>query len=203
MAIVDLMRNGTVLPEGYTVPKPNSQTYCLVASVLSSGSDSLSQNSGILALDLFRNATEEGVAADGRFLNAVLRCFGDNIESALDAWKSVIGPAAAAYERRSNKGGANIISAYNGLMHVCGRAIRPDIATRIAYAMNKAGVEPTEVTLNSYLAGKRITLGGTEDGKSMGLTNQYETLLSVECTKYNIRDKRRVNEKKIRIILGG
>ena len=203
MAIVDLMRNGTVLPEGYTVPKPNSQTYCLVASALSSGSDSLSQNSGILALDLFRNATEEGVAADGRFLNAVLRCFGDNIESALDAWKSVIGPAAAAYERRSNKGGANIISAYNGLMHVCGRAIRPDIATRIAYAMNKAGVEPTEVTLNSYLAGKRITLGGTEDGKSMGLTNQYEALLSVECTKYNIRDKRRVNEKKIRIILGG
>ncbi len=196
MAIVDLMRNGTVLPEGYSAPKPNSQTYCLVASALSSGS-----NSGT-ALDLFRNATEEGVAADGRFLNAVLRCFGDDIESALNAWKSVIGPAAAAYERRSNKGGANVIAAYNGLVHVCGRAIRPDIATRIAYAMNKAGVEPNEVTLNSYLAGKRIALGGNEDGKSMSLTNQYETLLSVECTKYNTRDKRRVNEKKIRIILG-
>jgi hypothetical protein len=201
MTILDLMRNGTILPEGYSAPKPNSQTYCLVASALSSGSESLPKTADI-ALNLFRNAMKEGVVADGRFLNAVLRCFGDDIESALDAWKTVIGPAAAEYERSSNKGGANVISAYNGLMHVCGRAIRPDIATRIAYAMNKAGVEPTEVTLNSYLAGKRVALGGNEDGKSMGLMNQYETLLSVECTKYNTKDKRRANDKKIRIILG-
>ncbi|KAL3760498.1 hypothetical protein ACHAWU_001833 [Discostella pseudostelligera] len=202
MALLDLMRNGTVLSEGYSAPKPNSQTYCLVASALTSGSDSSQHNSDI-ALSLFRNAMEEGVAADGRFLNAVLRCFGDDIETALEAWKSDIGPAAAAYERSSNKGGANVIAAYNGLMYVCGRAIRPDIATRIAYAMNKAGVEPTEVTLNSYLAGKRVALDGIEDGKSMSLMNQYETLLSVECTKYNTKDKRRVNDRKIRIILGG
>ncbi|KAL7427722.1 hypothetical protein ACHAXH_000681 [Discostella pseudostelligera] len=202
MAILDWMRNGTVLPVGYSAPKPNSQSYCLVASALTSGSDSSKRNSDI-ALNLFRDAMEEGVAADGRFLNAVLRCFGGDIETALEAWKTEIGPAAAAYERSSNKGGANVIAAYNGLMHVCGRAIRPDIATRIAYAMSKAGVEPTEVALNSYLAGKRVALDGIEDGKSMSLMNQYETLLSVECTKYNTKDKRRANDRKIRIILGG
>jgi len=33
-----------------------------------------------------------------------------------------------------------------GLMSVAGRAIRLDLGLRIAYAMAKAGVEPTEVT---------------------------------------------------------
>jgi hypothetical protein len=143
----------------------------------------------------------EHVAADGRFLNAVLRCFGDNIDGALDAWKREIGPAASAYERVSKKRGANVLAAFNGLMYVCGRAIRPDIATRIAYAMKKSGYEPTEVCMNSYLAGKRLTLDGVDKGKNVGLTNQYESALLLECTKYNLNDKRRVNDKKIRIIL--
>jgi len=199
MAILDAMRNGTGLPDGYTAPKPNSQTYCLAASALYGSGRSKSNPD--LSLDLFRNAMNEGVAADGRFLNAVLRCFGDDIEGALAAWKSEIGPAAAAYERIIKKRGTNLVAAYNGLMHVCGRAIRPDVATRIAYAMNKAGVEPTEVTLNSYLAGKRVALDGNDDGKNLGLRNQYESILSVECTKYNDKDKRRANDRKIRIIL--
>lgn len=203
MVVLDAMRGGMAMHPGCTAPKPNSQTYCLMASALSSGSSSSESDNtpADLALDLFRNATAEGVPADGRFLNAVLRCFGDDVEGALAAWKGIIGPSAAAHERASNKGGSNVMAAYNGLMHVCGRAIRPDVATRIAYAMGKAGVEPTEVTLNSYLAGKRMALEGIDDGKNLVLRNQYESLLSVECTKYNSRDKRRTGDRKIRIIL--
>jgi pentatricopeptide repeat protein len=198
-AVLNTMRNGTVLSEGFSAPKPNSQAYCLVASALSaSGASGPCPD---LALTLFRNAMEEGVTADGRFLNAVLRCFGDDIEAALAAWKRDIGPAAADYERTSKKRGANVLAAYNGLMHVCGRAIRPDIATRIAYAMKKSGYEPTEVSLNSYLAGKRMALNGSDGGKNMGLSNQYESALLLECTKYNLKDKRRLNDQKIRIIL--
>lgn len=210
MALLDIMRDGTILPEGFSIPKPNSQSYCLVASALSGYGTTFKPDSS-RALRLFRNATAEGVAADGRFLNAVLRCFGDDVEGALAAWKSDIGPAAAAQERRSRGGGktrpgTNLMAAYNGLMHVCGRAIRPDAATRIAYAMNKANVEPTEVTLNSYFAGKRVTMDGNDDNaiatkKNLRLENQYESLLSVECTKYNTKDKRQSKDRKIRIIL--
>ena len=77
----------------------------------------------------------------------------------------------------------------------------PDIATRIAYAMKKSNVEPSEVTLNSYLAGKRVAIDKFGEGKNLRLQNQYESLLSVECLKYNEKDKRRANDRKIRIIL--
>ena len=73
--------------------------------------------------------------------------------------------------------------------------------------MNKAGVEPTEVSLNCYMSGKRVAMEGKTGNskKGLGLTNQYENLLSVECTKYNTRkwnkSKRRAGDKKILIIL--
>ena len=200
---VDLMRNGNQTSLLMQSPKPNSQSYCLVASALSEFGTSAPRSDR--ALTLFREAMNQGgVTPDGRFLNAILRCFGDDIEAALAAWKTDIGPAAASQQR---KGNINLQQAYNGLMHVCGRALRPDIATRIAYAMNKAGVEPTEVSLNCYKSGKRIAIEGDADKgkKKLGLTNQYENLLSVECTKYNTRkwdkSKRRAGDKKIRIIL--
>ena len=41
-------------------------------------------------------------------------------------------------------------------MHVCGRAERPDIGVRLAYAMIREGIEPNEITLNNYRAGKRL-----------------------------------------------
>lgn len=198
LAVLDAMRNGTG-------PRPNSQSYCLVASALS-GYGTAVRPDAARALRLFRNATSEGVAADGRFLNAVLRCHCDDVEGALALWKSDVGPAAAARVDGS-KARTDLIAAYNGLMHVCGRALRPDVATRIAYAMKKAGIEPTEVTLNSYFAGKREALAGGEGDssaavrKKLRLADQYETLLSVECTKYNVGDKRRSKDKKIRIIL--
>ena len=201
--ILDLMRNGNQTYPLLQPPKPNSQTYCLVASALSRFGTSEPRSDR--ALTLFRDAMSQGgVSPDGRFLNAILRCFGDDIEAALAAWKTDIGPAAASQQRN---GKINLQQAYNGLMHVCGRALRPDIATRIAYAMNKAGVEPTEVSLNCYKSGKRVTMEGKNGNskKEFGLTTQYENLLSVECTKYNTRkwdrSKRRAGDKKIRIIL--
>jgi len=66
--------------------------------------------------------------------------------------------------------------------------------------MKKSGYEPTEVW-NSYLAGKRMTLDDVNKGKNVGLTTQYESALLLECTKFNLNDMRRVNDKKIRIIL--
>jgi len=201
-AILDMMQIGNQTSPFMQSPKPNSQTYCLIASALSGFGTSAPRSDR--ALKLFRDAMNQGVTPDGRFLNAVLRCFGDDIEAALAAWKTDVGPAAASQQRNGNM---NLQQAYNGLMHVCGRALRPDIATRIAYAMNKAGVEPTEVSLNCYKSGKRVAMEGkTENSKKgLGLTNQYENLLSVECTKYNARkfdkSKRRAGDKKIRIIL--
>lgn len=207
VSILDTMRNGTSIPHGsklWYIPKPNSQTYCIVASALS-GSGTSESNSGF-ALQLYRKAMDDRVPADGRFLNALLRCFGDDINGALDLWKTGMGAAAAGVKNNDIEGSkqsmmkrsANLIAAYNGLMHVCGRAVRPDIALRIAYAMKKAGVEPTEVSLNCYYAGKRLTLDGGDGGSFLVRSN--EQLLSVECTKYNTKDKRRAGDKKIRIL---
>lgn len=197
-----------------TTPRPNSQSFCLVASALAnSGSDDPD-----VALALFRKAVDAGAASDGRFLNAVLRCFGGDVDSAVEAWKDGIGRAAAAAAKAaaaasdsrrrgsgSGSGGdtpmkdsANLLAAYHGLLHVCGRALRPDVALRIAYAMEKAGIEPTEMALNCYNAGKAKRRDDASGGR---MTEQYESLLSVECTKYSEDDKRRSGDKRIRIIL--
>jgi len=209
IVILETMRNGTSIQLGTKLmhpPKPNSQTYCLVATTIA---NSLKHNSE-LALQLFQEAMDQGVTADGRFLNALLRCFGDDINGALAAWKGGIGAAAAKFEPKPNDNkqqiinrGANLLAAYNGLMHVCGRAIRPDVALRLAYAMQKtAGIEPTETTLNCYFAGKLLALSMTDEFRNFSFSmNQYESLLSVECTKYSSKDKRRAGDKKIRIIL--
>lgn len=75
-----------------------------------------------------------------------------------------------------------LIDSCIGLTSVAGRAIRLDLGLRIAYAMAKAGVEPTEVTKLVQLKGKRIALENGNDSNK-GLQNQYESLLSVDCTK--------------------
>lgn len=206
LCILDAMRNqSSFLSDNrpWAVPRPNSQTYCQVASAQSRASSP----SKSIAKMLFEHAKADKCHLDGRFLNALLRCYGSDIESALDAWKrgiasaaagvSVIGDDYSAVKRR-----ANLAAAYNGLMHVCGRALRPDVALRICYAMNKAGVEPNEVSLNSYQSGKRIAMNERENKSGLDFKRQYESLLTVECTKYNTKDKRRASDKKIRIILG-
>mmetsp|Transcript_3708 Transcript_3708/g.8552 ORF Transcript_3708/g.8552 Transcript_3708/m.8552 type:complete len:781 (-) Transcript_3708:306-2648(-) len=204
--------------DGLKAPKPNSQSYCLVASALQVESADPS-----IAMDLFRNATSDGIPADGRFVNALLRCFGGNIEEALKSWKEEIRIACVEYESRARSGAVpnsrrpkkNLIAAYNGLLHVCGRAIRPDIALRVSYAMNKEGLEPNEISLNSYKAGKRHQeklSGQNDDDDTWGgswlnflpkpnMIEQYESLLYIECTRYNPENKRMSKERRVRIIL--
>jgi pentatricopeptide repeat protein len=202
-------------------PFPNSQSYCITASALQYGSSGVA-----MALDLFRNSTHAGIPADGRFINAVFRCFGDDISAALESWKGEIRTACLEHESRTRRApvsvhrsrNKNLIAAYNGLLHVCGRALRPDIAVRLAYAMNREGIEPDEVSLNSYSGGKRIRGEMQNDQASddreieggimwttllpkPNMVEQYESLLYVECTKYNPNSKLTSGDKLVRIIL--
>jgi pentatricopeptide repeat protein len=202
---------------GSRTPPPNSQSFCLAASALQYG-----PTDATLALDLFRNATYLGIPADGRFINAVFRCFGDDIESALSAWKGGMRSACVAHESRTRttpqsiyrSRAKNLIPAYNGLLYVCGRALRPDVALRIAYALNKEGIEPNDISLNCYRSGtrtrERLKRANNENPRQAGgkkllpnlrLIEQYENLLFVECTKYDTNDKRRDGDKRVRIIV--
>ena len=129
-------------------------------------------------------------------------------------------PAVLARERRSGGGGGaeggggaggkNLLAAYHGLLHVSGRAGRPDVALRLAYAMGKEGLEPSESALNCYNAGKRIRetaaaggragRGERDDVVRLRMEDQYESLLMIECTKYDQNDRRRSDERRVRII---
>ena len=193
--------------------KPDSQSFCLVATALQYND---ANSNG--ALSLFRQAQTIGVLADGRFVNAIMRCFGDDIGGAIDVWKQVIRPACLSYEnrdrseissslsRRRSKG-KNLIAAYNGLMYCTGRALRPDIGLRLVYAMVKEGLEPNETTLNSYRAGKRLRQSLVKENRAkalarkLALLDPYESLLLVECTKYDQNDRRRKGERRVRIIV--
>jgi hypothetical protein len=184
------------------VPRPNSQAYCLVASAFSHTAPVKPD----FAISLFKNATVNGQKVDGRFLNAVIRCYGDNISNAVDAWKHLFRPAvfnALTIDRSSidfqkSRVYKNLVAAYHGLIYVAGRAYRPDIALRLVYAMAKEGVEPTEAALNTYNKG---AMERNMDMKKIKFHGQYENLLLIECTKYDSKDKRRQADKRVRIIL--
>uniref|UniRef100_A0A7S2URA9 Pentacotripeptide-repeat region of PRORP domain-containing protein n=1 Tax=Attheya septentrionalis TaxID=420275 RepID=A0A7S2URA9_9STRA len=203
---------------GLEAPLPDSQSYCLVASTMSH--DRTSVGSGTdAAIDLFRSSQEAGIPPDGRFLNAIFRCFQDDIEGAIQMWKTEIGQAVRVYERRRSqekqtvsrrRDGQNIIAAYHGLFHVCGRANRPDMALRLVYAMAKEGMDASETSLNCYMAGKGEASKEPRDEKEKRslkdkslaiLAEQYESLLTIECSKYSKNDRRRFGEKTVRIIL--
>jgi pentatricopeptide repeat protein len=184
-------------------PIADSQTFCVAASALQHG-----PTSAILSTEMYHNATKLGVSTDGRFLNALLRCFGNEVDAALVIWKDEIRPQCISFENRidsSNK--KNLIAAYQGLLYVCGRALRPDVALRVVYAMSKDGLEPNEASLNSYRSGSKIQKLNEGDGfrltleRKLKLIEQYESLLFVECTKYDCDDRRRTGERRVRIIL--
>ncbi len=198
-AILQMMKDSSNNPiyESWVL-KPNTQSYCLVASTLSHRG----KNDGEKAIELYKDAASNAIPADGRFINAVIRSFGNNIDSAINAWKTDLRLAVMNHENREqpryskNKKGKNLLAAYHGLINVAGKALRPDIALRIIYAMKKEGLEPTEATLNNYKSGSREN----KREKPIRLNNQYENLLAVECTRYSQLDKRRSNEKRVRII---
>ncbi len=98
-------------------------------------------------------------------------------------------------------------AAYHGLFTVCGRSGRPDIAVRLTYAMKMEGIEPSETALNCYLSGKRQRQrewisqhGDIPLPSSIVFENQHENILTVECSQFDVRDKRRTGDKKVRII---
>ena len=202
--ILQMMSGHMEVP--FRTPQPNAQTYCLVASTLQhENSDSA------IALALFQNATNANIPADGRFVNAIFRCCGSDIDGALNAWKGVIRQACVAAEgntlsKPQRSTSKNLLAAYQGLLFVCGRALRPDIALRIVYAMNKEGVPVNEMALQCFQAGKRtgIAEAASDDSqrkKAVTFFEQFESLLLVECTKYETNDKRREGDKRVRIIL--
>jgi len=186
------------------IPSPDSQSYCLVASAMSHVGPCPDD-----AIKLFRDALESNIAPDGRLVNACIRCYGDQIDMALSAWKKEMRSSVLAHENRSRPRASssfpkrrkkNLAAAYNGLLYVCGKAGRADIALRLAYAMNKEGVEPNETSYNSYIKGKEDRPQGETNFMRI-LADQHESLLQVECVKYDTQDKRREKEKRIRIIL--
>lgn len=191
------------------LPKPDSQTFCLAASTLQFGKTDPS-----LAVELFRNATRVGITPDGRFINAIFRCFGDDVDAAITAWKKEIRTFCISHDLYDRKSPAsqlrarekNLFAAYNGLLFVCGRARRSDIALRVVYAMKKEGLEPSELSLNCYNSGKRRGSSTKEFSQSwltkrIKLADPYESLLYVECMKYDKNDRRRSGEKRVRIIV--
>jgi hypothetical protein len=217
----------------------NSQTYCVAASALQyatideskslshaisggSSNDDDDKNTS-LALQIFRIASRAGIQADGRFVNAIFRCYGDDIVGALDGWKKEIRKATTQNEDRRNQKepksamkNKNMLAAYNGLLYVCGRAERPDIAVRIVYAMkNKEGLEPNENPYYNYRSGKRTRISLIAQNKQqvgqrglvakllpkLDMVGQYENVLYVECKQYDSKDRRTENEKKVRIIV--
>ena len=73
--------------------------------------------------------------------------------------------------------------------------------------MVKEGIEPNEATLNSYRSGKRLRQSMVKENRGfafarkLALLDPYESLLLVECTKYDRNDRRREGEQRVRIIV--
>eukprot|EP00594_Rhizosolenia_setigera_P002615 CAMPEP_0178947212 /NCGR_PEP_ID=MMETSP0789-20121207/4727_1 /TAXON_ID=3005 /ORGANISM="Rhizosolenia setigera, Strain CCMP 1694" /LENGTH=678 /DNA_ID=CAMNT_0020627313 /DNA_START=529 /DNA_END=2565 /DNA_ORIENTATION=+ len=221
------------------LPQPNFQTFCLTTTSLSHAQSPNTTE----AMEIFREAIKqnhrtqyqqtennnnknEAMGVDGRLANAVLRCFGSDIKGAISAWKNEIGQSVLVQQERTTRNSdksnnKHLIAAYYGLISVCGRAGRPDIALRFVYAMSKQGIDVTETALQCYQSGKRLrrkdmaaannnvsnnmntknTANGIISTLSNAVMKQYESILVVECSKYDEKDKRKLNEKRVRIIL--
>lgn len=204
-AIYDVMKSGSTRNIESWIPSPNVQSYCLIASTLSHG---LCESK--YALDIYNDAIQRGIYPDGRFLNAILRCYGDRVDEAIQVWKTELRPRALAYDKQRKssaqnryKENENLIVTYHSLLHVSGRAGRADVALQLTHAMRKDGIEPTETAINCYNAGsrRRTQVGGGSGKNNPMMMEQYENLLAIECMKFDKNDKRRATEKRLRIII--
>mmetsp|Transcript_3485 Transcript_3485/g.6445 ORF Transcript_3485/g.6445 Transcript_3485/m.6445 type:complete len:789 (-) Transcript_3485:109-2475(-) len=173
-------------------PDPNSQTYCLVATAMANEEAPIEE-----ALDLFSQARNSGFGGEGRFVNAIIRCYGIDIDAAIKAWKNMFAREVLNQFKNKKAKLNNLKAAHHALLYVCGRAGRADLALRILYAMKKEYIEPDEVALNAYKAGKKRETKSTE----VTMNGLYEKIVEVECSKYNPEDKRKKKEKRIRIII--
>lgn len=173
----------------------DSQSFCLMALHLQRRGKATVED----AQKLYLNAVDVGVDPDGRFLNGILRCFGPKIKEALDLWKNQMRPQIISFYRDGIKGRQlNLSAAYSGMFYVCGRALRPDVALRLTYAMVKDGLEPDDRCLNTYRMGRREH--GNLSALKEKLLDIHESLLEVECSKSrNIKHRR--DDRKVRVIL--
>lgn len=237
---MDLVHNNTCTEAGVVIlnwmGERNPQTYSFVISALQYAtnrgnvpeSHTTTTTPSTLAIQIFRNAAEEGIESDGRLVNAVIRCFADNIDGAIVSWKTELrkycvgnGVNNPYYGNRKK----NLLAAYSGLLYVCGRALRPDIALRVVYAMKKDGIDPSEHAYYNYRHGrmtrnamlqqpnnKREREGKVNDGDllfpklpnffpRLDMVTQCENLLFVECKKYHTKDRRLEDDMKVRIIM--
>jgi hypothetical protein len=168
---------------------PDSQTYTLfttIAAIFQTDDNLIDGENGV-AMEIFRSATKAGLPADGRFVNAVLRCFGSDIDAAIDAWKSEVRRACLAHENRvrfqpvspSRRNGKNLLAAYHGLIYVAGKALRPEVALRLVYAMTKEGLAVGETSLNCYMAGKRRAVQPNTTSTKNGVGQRLRKLLNM------------------------
>jgi len=207
-SIFDLMKSASRVDSEFNfIPLPDAQSYCLLASTLSHGEGNMKR-----VMDVYNDAVERGIIVDGRTINAIIRCYEDNIDDAIAIWKCDLRQRAMAFDKlkysssrsqNKQKANTNLIIAYHGLFHVCGKSGRSDIALKLVYAMNKDGIEPTETALNCYNAGSRSQKISRKSSRKIKniMMKQYESLLAIECTKYDRNDKRRTADKRVRIII--
>eukprot|EP00540_Astrosyne_radiata_P008337 CAMPEP_0116835838 /NCGR_PEP_ID=MMETSP0418-20121206/7762_1 /TAXON_ID=1158023 /ORGANISM="Astrosyne radiata, Strain 13vi08-1A" /LENGTH=241 /DNA_ID=CAMNT_0004465539 /DNA_START=3 /DNA_END=728 /DNA_ORIENTATION=+ len=156
MKLATKLLQGNQLKES---PQPDAQTCGLAASAMS---HNIRRQTAGVAMQLFRHTKQLQMPISGRFLNALFRCFGNDIMGALAAWKREVRPFISDTQPlRRRRRRRNIRQAYYGLLHVCGRALRPDLALRIVEVMKKEDVyHAGEEALLSYERGKRRRRGG-------------------------------------------
>ncbi|CAM9211135.1 unnamed protein product, partial [Choristocarpus tenellus] len=151
---------------------------------------------------LFEDARSRGVQINGMLINVIMMGFGDDIEGAVAFWKRHVRQALTVKGIPDQQGGRftserktllkqlqkDLFAAYTGLVHVCGRARRADVAVKIVYAMRRDGLTPTSVQSNTYFKAKEDTervLDGDGKGNNFSMSailrGQMESLLEVEC----------------------
>jgi len=173
------------------VPKPDSQTF---SRVLGAAADEEEKGKSKEVAKIIRKIAEqrEGFQFEGRFLNAYLRCWRDDVDGVIREWKEI---------RKLNliqlNSGAEVKGSH-GLIWCCGVGRRPDVALKVVYAMQKEGRTVGDICLNVYKRGREE--GGNVEAR-WGSIKAYEDLLEVECEQFRDEDWKKKGDKKIRILL--
>ena len=160
---------------------------------------------------------------DGRFANAFLRCYGEDVSAAMNCWRSEL-------KTKTSGGVTGTAQALAGLCYCAGRSARPDVALKVSYAATKGqkgkrgspdeafaqvreGVARSEATMlyeTTPNAKSSLLLHSSQayfNGKKARTSPQlsiamkvFENLLEVESKSFCVDDKRAKGDKKIRII---
>ncbi|CAM9143566.1 unnamed protein product [Scytosiphon promiscuus] len=163
-------------------------------------------SSTALCNHLFVEAVKRGIPINGKICNAVMVGFGADLTGAISFWRRHIRPAlmqtsdekseravdevsTQRSRRIQEKRKQDLISAYCGLLYVCGRAQRPDAAVKVVFALRKEGVTPSSTLSSTYFKAKKDSkdlgddsLAGPASFRVMQLLDrQLENTLTIEC----------------------